>query len=741
MSKLSQLLFLGYALASNAATGGVTSAEDNRIYQRVDALLARMSLEDKIGQLVQQAGTDASTGVLQDYSNQIEDVKAGRVGSILNIAGADKIRALQQLAVENSPHHIPLLFGYDVLRGYRTTFPVPLGEAASWDLAAIEGSARIAAVEASNEGIGWTFAPMVDIARDARWGRVMEGAGEDPYLGSLIAVARVNGFQGRNFTQSGAIAACAKHFAADGAAVAGRDYNTVDMSETELREIYLRPFKAAAEAGCLTFMNAFNEISGVPSTANGLLNRTILKGEWNWPGFIVSDWGSVGQLIAHGFAKDGEQAAELSVNAGCDMDMCSNAYRDHLGKLVKQGRVDPSLIEDACRRILYVKFKLGLFDDPYKFCKNDPAISLSAEHRAHARDMARKSFVLLQNEGQILPLSKKTPTIAVIGPLADNRFDPMVSWSALGDQKHTITLLQGLRNALGDTARIVYEKGCDITEGDRSGFSRALEAAREADVVIAAMGEPGDYTGENRNRTELRLPGLQEQLIDELAGTGKPVVVMLYCGRPLVLSSWQKKASAILCVWQPGTEGGNAIADVVFGDMNPSGKLPVSFPYATGQVPVYYNHKSTGKPYQLGVPWTTRYLDCPNDPLYPFGYGLSYSSFAYAGLALSSRTLDASSSLTVSVEVSNKGLRDGEEVVQLYVRDLVGSLTRPVKELKGFKKIMLKAGETAKVSFTLSSTDLAYWTRSLEYKAEPGEFKVFVGGSSAATLEQSFVLN
>jgi beta-glucosidase len=751
----SVLLLLG---ASTPAPADAPPLTTPAIEARIDALLARMTLEEKIGQMNQYTSFFDLTGPAPEAGTEkqrYEEVKQGRVGSMINVHGAEATRRAQELAVEGSRLGIPLIFGLDVIHGYRTIFPIPLGEAASFDLDAIEASARVAATEAAAAGIHWTFAPMVDIARDARWGRIMEGAGEDPYLGAQVAAARVRGFQGSDLAALDTIAACAKHYAAYGFAEAGRDYNTVDISEQTLRNVVLPPFKAAVDAGVATLMNSFNEIGGTPSTASVHLQRDILKGQWDFVGFVVSDWGSIGELVPHGVARDDAEAARLAVTAGSDMDMEARAYVRHLSALVESGQVEESLIDDAVRRILRVKFRLGLFDDPYRY--GDPAREkreeLSPDHLATARDVACKSIVLLKNDGGLLPLSKDGGTIAVIGPLADDKDTPLGNWRAQGVTSSAVSLLEGIRAAVGPKTRVLYAQGAKLTVGprdsgqpltfnedDRSGFPAALDAARQADVVVLAVGEDAYQTGEGRSQADIHLKGLQEELVREVHAANPHVVVVLMTGRPLVIDWMAEHVPAILDVWHLGSEAGYAIADVLFGDYDPSGHLPVSFPRAVGQLPLYYAHKNTGRPDPTSTVYWSHYTDVPNDPLYPFGYGLSYTTFEYSMPRLSRSEMDREGSLDVGVTVKNTGTRAGAEVVQLYVRDRVGSVTRPVKELKGFRKVELEPGQSKDVTFTLSAADLAFYTAAGRWEAEPGEFDVFVGPNSRDVRQASFTL-
>ena len=639
---------------------------------------------------------------------------------------------------------IPLLFGYDVIHGYKTIFPTPLGESASWDLEAIEKSARIAAEESAAAGLHWTFAPMVDVARDPRWGRCIEGSGEDTYLASVIGAARVRGFQGK-IGATNSVAACAKHFAAYGGAQAGRDYHTVDISDIALWETYLPPFKACVDAGALTFMTSFNEINGVPSTANKELLTDILKKKWGFDGFIVTDYTSINEMVNHGNVKDDKDAGEKSLNAGVDMDMQGAVYYNYLQKSLKEGKVSIARVNDAVRRILKVKFQLGLFEDPYKYSDEtrEKQIVFSKENVEASRDVAKKSIVLLKNNNQILPLSKSVKNIALIGPLADSKADMMGSWSGAGDGNSCISLMEGIKNKVPN-ANIIYAKGCELENTppkmqssvaaplrrDGKQFEEAMKAANQADVVVVAVGERGWMTGEASSRADISLPGLQEDLIKELVKTGKPIVVVLINGRPLTFPWVADNATAIVETWFGGTQGGNAIADVLFGDYNPSGKLTMTFPRALGQVPIYYNAKNTGRPMDANNKYSSKYMDVPNTPQYPFGFGLSYTTFDYSNLAVNKKSFRLNDTLQVSITVKNTGNFDGEEVVQLYVRDLVGSITRPVKELKGFKKLMIKKGESKTISFNLTNADLAFYQSNLEKKAEAGDFDIMIGGNS-----------
>ncbi|WP_035673955.1 glycoside hydrolase family 3 N-terminal domain-containing protein [Flavobacterium sp. 83] len=725
----------------------IAFSQQKTIDQKVDALLKRMTLEEKIGQLNQYTGDNAATGPVTINPNKQSEIKAGLIGSMLNVLGTQHTRQYQELAMQ-SRLKIPLLFGQDVIHGYKTTFPLPLAEAASWDLDAMELSARIAATEASASGIHWTFAPMVDISRDPRWGRVMEGAGEDTYLGSKIAYARVKGFQGK-LGDVNSVMACVKHFAAYGAAVGGRDYNSVDMSERMLWETYLPPFKAALDAGAATFMNSFNDLNGIPATGNKYLQRDILKGKWNFKGFVVSDWGSIGEMINHGYVKDSKEAALAAITAGSDMDMESNAYRYNLAQLVKEKKVPIALIDDAVKRILRKKFELGLFEDPYKYSNSEreQAALNNPEHRKAAREIAAKSIVLLKNEKSVLPISKQTKTIAFIGPLVKERKQNMGFWSVelpeVDYDKHVISQWEGLQNKVGNTAKLLYAKGCEIEGDNKDGFAEAIAVANQSDVVILSIGERRDMSGEAKSRSNLRLPGVQEELIKAIQATGKPVVVLINAGRPLIFNWTADNVPAILYTWWLGSEAGNAIADVLFGDYNPSGKLPMSFPREEGQIPIYYNHFNTGRPAknENETNYVSAYTDLKNSPKFPFGYGLSYTAFEYSNLKLSKNKIKSTEKITITLNVTNSGKVAGEEVVQLYLRDRVGSVVRPIIELKDFQKIKLNAGETKTVQFTIDKEKLSFYNANLQWVAEPGDFDVMIGSSSAnIRLRDSFEL-
>lgn len=727
------------------------SAQKKTIDQKVDSVLKLMSLDEKIGQMNQYNGDWAATGPITRDGDKQNQIRKGMVGSMLNVTGVDHTRTLQEVAMQ-SRLKIPLLFGQDVIHGYRTIFPIPLAEAASWDMDAIERSARIAATEVSAAGVHWTFAPMVDIARDPRWGRVMEGAGEDPYLGSLIAKARVKGFQGRGFGNTDAVMACAKHFAAYGAAVGGRDYNSVDMSLHQLHEIYLPPFKAAADAGAATFMNAFNDLNGIPATGSKYLQRDILKDQWKFKGFVVSDWGSVGEMINHGFAKDNKDAAMLAANAGSDMDMESRSYIQNLSALVKEGKVKLAVIDDAAKRILKKKFEMGLFDDPYKFCNTEREQSQwnNRQNLETSMDIAKKSIVLLKNdklpgqENYLLPLSKNEKTIALIGPFVKAKADNLGFWSYdwPDDSVRIVSLWEGVEKKISAGTKLLYAKGCDIIDTSRAGFAEAITVAKNADVIIMTAGEARDMTGEAKSKSNIHLPGVQEELIKTLQATGKPMVVLISAGRPLVFNWTAENVPAILYTWWLGTRAGDAIADVLFGDYNPSAKLPMSFPVNEGQVPIYYNHYNTGRPATSDSDrfYRSAYTDISIYPKFPFGFGLSYTSFSYSDIKLSNSFFKPGQNLSASVSITNTGKFDGKETVQLYIRDMFGSVVRPVKELKGFQQVFLKAGESKTIRFAITENDLRFYNDNLDFIYEPGDFKIFIGGNSRDVKEADFKL-
>ena len=728
------------------------SGQSNTIDKRVDSLLRLMTLEEKVGQLHQITSDFAATGPITRDGEKQDRVRKGMVGSYLNVTGAARTRSLQEIAMQ-SRLKIPLLFAQDVIHGFRTIFPLPLAEAASWDMDAIERSARIAAKEAAASGIHWTFAPMVDISRDPRWGRVMEGAGEDTYLGSQIARARVKGFQGKSIGDTDALLACAKHFAAYGAAEGGRDYNTTDMSWRRLYEVYLPPFQAAREAGVASFMNSFNDINGIPATGHTYLQRKLLKGDWNFKGIVVSDWGSVGEMVNHGYAADLADAAKKAILAGCDMDMESRAYSAHLAALVKKKEVDIKLLDDAVRRILRKKFELDLFKDPYRFSNEAREQSIWNEktHLNAARDIAKKSIVLLKNEAigteknTLLPMRGiKNKKIALLGPLVkaidDNNGFWSYSWP--DDSVRVVSLWKGMMNKFGADNSLLYSKGCNITGNDTSGFAAARQVALQSDLIIISVGESANMSGEAKSRSSIHLPGVQEQLVQEMTALGKPVIVLISAGRPLIFNWIADNVPAIVYTWWLGTEAGNAIADVLSGDYNPSAKLPMTFPRSEGQIPIYYNYFSTGRPFKQDNDnnYVTAYKDLQNSPRYPFGYGLSYSRFEYGRVKLSADTISQTQQLSASIQVSNTGSYEGEEVVQLYIQDVTASLVRPVRELKAFQKIKLAPGESREVTFVITKKELSFYLEDLRFIAEPGQFNVFIGGSSLAAEKASFYL-
>lgn len=739
MRRILYMLLIVVGPLTARADAGLRIPRD--IDNRVDSLLVLMTVEEKVGQIVQYSVRGG--GMRENFrltGKQVDGIRAGRVGSLINIVGAERNRGLQEIAVKETRLGIPLLFGLDVIHGFRTIFPIPLGEASTWEPELIRKAARVAAAEASAGGIHWTFAPMVDIARDPRWGRIAEGSGEDPFLGSQMAVARVKGFQGGDLTQTDAILACAKHYAAYGAAEGGRDYNTVDISERTLREVYLPPFDAAVKAGVGTIMCSFNEIAGIPSSSNHILLTDILRTEWKFDGFVVSDWCSIEEMQAHGIAGSPADAAVEAITAGVDMDMESGLYDSHVADLVKAGKIPTAVLDEAVRRVLRAKFRLGLFDNPYRSLDEtqEKKVILAPEHRLLAREVARRSMVLLKNEGGLLPLKKDLKNIAVIGPLADSRKDPLGCWNAQGDPNDVVTVLHGIRQATGTQTNILYARGCGVTAEDRGGFGDAMKAARGADVAILVIGESSDMSGEAGSRASLSIPGVQEELVQAILTTGTPVVVVLMNGRPLAIPRLGAAVPTILEAWFPGIEAGNAIADLLFGDYAPSGKLPVTFPRDIGQVPLYYNHKNTGRPAVDTSRFTSKYIDLDSSPLYPFGFGLSYTRFQYSGLTLSAPSIEPDRSLGVSVTVTNVGTRRGEEVVQVYIQDEVASVTRPIKELRAFRKISLAPGEQQRVNFTLEPDALAFLNRDMRRVIEPGEFRVFVGGNSRDVVESSF---
>ncbi|GGC41767.1 glycosyl hydrolase [Parapedobacter defluvii] len=728
----------------------------------INELMQQMTLDEKIGQLNLVTGGDATTGAA--VSTDVESkIKQGNIGGIFSMTSVARIRAAQELAVNHSRLKIPIIFGMDVIHGYKTIFPIPLGLAASWDMGLIQETARIAATEASADGLNWTFSPMVDISRDARWGRISEGSGEDTYLGSRIAEAMVHGYQGKDLAATNTLMACVKHFALYGAAEAGRDYNATDMSLHRMYNEYLPPYKAAIDAGAGSVMTSFNDINGVPATANKWLMTDVLRNQWGFDGFVVTDYTAVNELIDHGLG-DLQEVSARSLKAGVEMDMVGEGFLTTLKKSVEEGKVSEADIDRACRLVLEAKYKLGLFDDPFRYCDEQRAKEEigNPAHLAKAREAAGKSFVLLKNEDQLLPL-KKHGTVAVIGPLANTGSNMPGTWSVSADLERTPSLLEGMQSALGNQVKLIHHLGSNLLDDaayqeratlfgrtiprderpEAEILAEAVEVARQADVIVAALGESSEMSGESSSRTDIGIPAVQQRLLAELLKTGKPVVLVLFTGRPLTLTWEDKHVPAILNVWFGGTETGKAVADVLFGDVNPSGKLPATFPQHVGQVPLYYSHKNTGRPLADGQwfqKFRSNYLDVSNDPLYPFGYGLSYTTFAYGEPVLSADTLLRNGNLQVSVEVSNTGSYAGEEVVQLYIRDLVGSVTRPVKELKGFQKIQLAPGQSQQVAFDLTEEDLKFYNADLEHVAETGEFIVFVGTNSRDVQEKRFYL-
>ena len=762
MNVRKQLVLATMVLAMGSWLPAIAQQHPKDMDRFIADLMERMTIDEKIGQLNLVTAGEVTTG--SAVSTDVEaNIKQGRIGGIFSMTTPQRIRAAQELAVNESRLGIPIIFGMDVIHGYKTIFPIPLGLAATWDPALIEETARIAAVEASADGLNWTFSPMVDISRDARWGRISEGSGEDTYLTSRMAEAMVRGYQGNDLAAANTLMACVKHFALYGAAEAGRDYNATDMSLHRMYNEYLPPYKAAIDAGAASVMTSFNDINGVPATANKWLLTDVLRQQWGFDGMVVTDYTAVNELIAHGLG-DLKEVSARSLNAGVDMDMVGEGFLTTLKQSLEEGRVSEAAIDQACRRVLEAKYKLGLFDDPFRYCDEARAAEalLNPAHLAKARETAGKSFVLLKNEGQLLPL-KKTGTVALIGPLANTGSNMPGTWSVSADLENTPSLLEGMREALGDSVRIIHHLGSNLLEDadyqeratmfgrtiprderpEADILAEAVATAQQADVVVAALGESSEMSGESSSRTDIGIPPVQQRLLAELLKTGKPVVLVLFTGRPLTLTWEDAHVPAILNVWFGGTETGKAVADVLFGDVNPSGKLPATFPQHVGQLPLYYSHKNTGRPLAEGQwfeKFRSNYLDVPNEPLYPFGYGLSYTTFSYGELALSSDSLRPDGSLEVSIDVQNTGSYAGEEVVQLYLRDLVGSVTRPVKELKGFRKIRLEPGQSERVVFRLTVEDLKFYDADLDYVAEPGEFAVFVGTNSADVQEARFAL-
>jgi len=739
----------------------VNSSLDNRIEQKVDSVLKLMTLQEKIGQMVQYAAGGDLTGPSSSRSNKTkaEKIKKGLVGSVLNVVSVEEVREAQELAMQ-SRLKIPLIFAYDVIHGLKTIFPIPLAETASWDLELIKKSASISAKEAAAVGLNWTFAPMIDVSRDARWGRVMESGGEDPYLNAVVGVARINGFQGDDLSDTNTIAACAKHFAGYGFAEAGREYNTITVGEFELHNSILPPFKAAAKAGVATFMNAFNDIDGIPATGHKILQRDILKGDWNWNGFVVSDWGSIGEMVIHGFAANKKHAAEIALKAGSDMDMESYSYEGYLEELVSENKSYLNYINDAVKRILRLKFQLGLFDDPFKYIDKEREKNniYTKEHLTVAREAAKKSIVLLKNDNNLLPVSKSVKSIAVIGPFADDKDNPIGNWRGKGGYNSAVSLLEGVKAKVSKNTKVYYEKGIDLTiptvkpgqnqfmiplkinTENKTGIDKAVAIAKKVEIVFLVIGEDAYQSGEGRSATNIGFAGLQKELLQAVYKANKNIVLVLANGRPMDISEANKILSSILVTWHLGSESGNAIADVLFGDYNPSGKLPVSFPRNVGQEPFYYNQKNTGRPYNDRDVTYSGYTDSKKTPLYPFGYGLSYTTFSYNNLKVDKETITADGTIILYVDVKNTGKVVGEEVVQLYIRDLVASVIRPVKELKGFQKIKLKAGETKTVHFTIDKEVLQFYTINRKWEVEPGEFLLFVGGNSSTEIKQKIVV-
>ena len=756
---VSVLILSGFTKKQDRKMNTEQSTQDS-IEAKIDSLLSIMTLEEKAGQMNQYNGFWEVTGPAPkdgDAALKYEHLRNGRVGSMLTVRGVDQVRAVQEIVVNESRLGIPLIIGFDVIHGYKTLSPIPLAEAASWDMEAIRRSAEVGAAEAAASGINWTFAPMVDVSRDARWGRVMEGGGEDPYLGSKIAAARVKGFQGDDLSDPLTVAATAKHFAGYGFAEAGREYNKADIGNSTLYNMVLPPFKAAEEAGVKTFMTGFNTLDEIPVTGNEFLLRDILKGKWGFDGYVISDYASIEEMVVHGFVKDEKMAAKKAVEAGVDMDMEAYSYVNEIVGLVNEGKLEEALVDDAVRRILRVKYELGLMDDPYKYLdaqREKEVIGNPAHHEA-VLDMAKKSIVLLKNERNLLPLKKTGQKIALIGDLADDKNSPLGSWRIASDDNTAVSVLEGMQKYEGN--ELVFEQGAPLVVGeesfltevdfnttDKSGFPAAVKAAKNADVVVMVLGEHGFQSGEGRSRTNLDLPGVQQELLEEVYAANNNVVLVLNNGRPLAIDWAAENIPAIIEAWQLGTQTGNAVAQVLYGDYNPSGKLPMTFPRNIGQTPIYYNHQMTGRPEDpepgADMVWWSHYMDVENTPLYPFGYGLSYTTFQYDNLKLNKSQFAMGENVQVSVDVTNSGNYDGKEVVQLYIRDLYGSTVRPVRELKGFELVELKKGEKRTVNFTLTEDELGFYDNQGEYIVEPGEFEVFVGGNSVETLKTSFTL-
>ncbi|MEH6606277.1 MAG: beta-glucosidase BglX [Pseudomonadales bacterium] len=749
-NKLISCLLLAILLSSASISQAAADQRPEQIEQQISKLLTEMTLVEKIGQMAL-----VNIGASEVPAATQQDIRDGKVGSILNEVDVNKVNALQRLAVEESRMGIPLLVGRDVIHGFKTIFPLPLGQAASWNPKLVEQAARISALEAAKSGVNWTFAPMIDISRDPRWGRIAESLGEDPYLSSVLGTAMIRGFQGNDLADKGSIAASAKHLAGYGAAESGLDYNSVDMSEQKLRNVYLPPFKAAAEAGVASIMTSFNDLNGIPSTGNEHLLKQILRREWEYPGFVVSDWQSVGQLTMHGFTTNDKEAAYEAANAGVDMEMAGTMYADNLKLLIEEDRISLQQIDSMVANILRIKIQLGLFNNPYTKASDFPEL-VNAEHLQAAKVSAMQSVVLLKNSHHTLPLDKhQISSLAVIGPMADDPYEQLGTWIFDGDPLHSQTPLMALKKHAGDGIQLRYAKGLQTTRTkNRDGFAEAVRIASQSDVVIMFMGEESILSGEAHSRADIDLPGYQQQLISEIAATGKPVILVVMAGRPLTIEQPANSVAAILYAWHPGTMGGPAIADLLFGVESPSGKLPVTFPRMVGQIPIYYARKNTGKPAtdetvvhiddievrakQTSFGMTSFYLDAGHRPLYPFGYGLSYSEFSYDNIQTSTKQLKLGETIQITAELTNTGETEAEEVAQLYIRDLVGNITRPIKELKGFIKIRLKPGETQIINFQLHTDDLAFYNRKMELAAEPGAFYAWIGGSSEATLKTEF---
>ena len=737
-------LLYAVALAASLMGCGQPQDKNTEIENKVETLLHKMTLEEKLGQMNQLSPWD--------FEDLAKRVRKGEVGSILNVVNPEEVNKIQKIAVEESRLGIPLIVSRDVIHGYKTIFPIPLGQAATFNPEVVKEGARVAAIEASADGIRWTFAPMIDVARDPRWGRIAESCGEDPYLNAIMGTAMIKGYQGDSLNDPTAIAACAKHFVAYGAAEGGRDYNSTFIPERVLRNVYLPPFKAAADAGCATFMTSFNDNDGVPSTANSFVLKDVLRKEWKYDGMVVTDWASALEMVNHGFCTDGKDAAEKSVNAGVDMEMVSETFIQNLKQSIAENKVSMETIDNAVRNILRLKFRLGLFDNPYVVTPQ--TVKYAEKHLQTAKTAAEQSVILLKNENQTLPFTDKIKTLAVIGPMADAPYEQMGTWVFDGEKEHTQTPLTAIKEMYGDRVKVLFEKGLDYSrDKNTAGIARAVSAARQADAVVVFVGEESILSGEAHSLANLNLQGAQSQLIKELAATGKPVVTVVMAGRQLAIADEVKVSDAMLYSFHPGTMGGPAIADILFGKVNPSGKTPVTFPRMSGQVPIYYAQHKTGRPAnptemlideipveagQTSVGCRSFYLDAGNSPLFPFGYGLSYTTFEYSNLSLASDKLTAQDTLSISFTLKNTGKYDGTEVVQLYVQDKVGSVTRPVKELKRFQRVTLKAGESTQVSLSLPVSELAFWGYDMDYTVEPGDFRLWVGTNSAEGLTKDF---